>query len=171
MLCLASSLLILLEMKCWYRSKATPIGFTEVVGACSWHIEHTECLVYYSHCFWRFAKFHPIDYLYHKQFMHSGWEWRGLLFFFYWMMLSSPHVYVSLCVWFSCIPCGPVCHPSFFLPGYLKMVIFHFSKCHGELDVPMNVIKIVEKILEFLFSMWPNHECIFYICVPMGCCA
>jgi len=32
MLCVASSLLIVLDVKCWYRSQATPIGFSEVNG-------------------------------------------------------------------------------------------------------------------------------------------
>ena len=35
-------------------------------------------------------------------------------------------------------------------------------------DVPVDAIKMLEKIFECLLSVCPNHECVMYVSVPLG---
>jgi hypothetical protein len=99
MLRLASSLVILLDMKCWYGSKATSLFFRSCAGLLLSRRAYWMSRQMYS-LLWRFAvgvQFHPIDDINHKWFVRDGREMRTVLVCAEWCSESASKMSVSLC--------------------------------------------------------------------------
>jgi hypothetical protein len=81
--CLANSLLSMLDVKCWYRSMATPTCCSVAVQNCCWCIGVLDVPTARAIVFEKFplGVFHPVGSLHQICFIHSGWEWRELPFF------------------------------------------------------------------------------------------